>query len=76
MHGMQNQMVRKGVERMKTPEEIKRSLKSCTDVCYGRCKECVYGENDPSECVLRLSGDALAYIIRLEAERDAAEWET
>ena len=55
---------------MKTPEEIKRALK-CANVCNDsgfRCKYCPYcGGNCPD-----LLSDALAYIQKLEAQRDAA----
>ena len=59
---------------MKTPEEIKKGLKCCStqdgylEMCVERCP---YIELDGS-CVCAKSADALAYIQRLERERDAA----
>ena len=63
---------------MKTPEEIKKGLNFCTTECFGHNENCPY-RSDPSECVLHLCTDALAYIQQLESrlaqaerERDAA----
>jgi hypothetical protein len=57
---------------MKTPDEIKKGLERCKD-----CQSCTeYSEpkcpyNDVYECVDALLDDAFAYILQLEAERDA-----
>lgn len=54
---------------MKTPEEIKKGLECCAE--YGNCSEgCPYNPN--KDCGHDLYSDALAYIQRLERERDAA----
>ena len=56
---------------MKTPEEIKKGLESCrADECHGHHIDCPY--KDDSFCIMRVCGDALAYIERLEFEHDAA----
>ena len=52
---------------MKTPEEIKMGLESCNK---SACKRCNYLEI--GDCVNKMCRDALAYIKRLERERDAA----
>lgn len=51
------------MERMKSPDVIKKSLHACS-VCDHR--ECEYTKN--VLCVQMMCGDALAYIKRLEAE--------
>lgn len=56
---------------MKTPDEIKMSMKCCYDT--GSCLEgCSYGKLYFPECVISMCGDTLSYIQQLEAERDAA----
>lgn len=57
----------------RTPEEIKRGLECCTDVCDDGCDACVYDSQYNRRdklCLVRLKIDALALIQRLEAERD------
>lgn len=56
---------------MKTPDEIKKGLECCADV--GRCNtDCPYGDDWHPKCIIKKSGDALAYIQQLERERAAA----
>lgn len=56
---------------MKTPDEIKRGLQHCSE---DGCKGCDYEE----DCYMAdgfsvLAWDALAYIKRLEAEKEALQ---
>jgi len=51
------------------PDEIKKGLE-CHFEVDGVCDECPY--NDEPDCTRLVYMDALAYIQRLEAERDAA----
>lgn len=53
---------------MKTPEEIKKGLRCCT--CIEWCAVCPY-EGMP-DCATEKNVDAIAYIQRLERERDTA----
>ena len=58
---------------MKTPDEIKKGLECCVigpSAHYPKCGECPYMYE--SMCSDTFLKDALAYIQRLEAERDAA----
>jgi hypothetical protein len=62
----------------RTPEEIKRGLECCTDVCDEGCNACVYDRpynRRDKLCLVQLKVDALSLIQQLEAERDAAVWE-
>lgn len=52
---------------MKTPEEIKKSLECCAQ--FLECRHCPY---NGEKCTVESSNDALAYILQLERERDAA----
>lgn len=55
---------------MKTPEEIKTGFKC---LMPGECPEdCPYRDVDALDCRLHLMKDAIAYIQKLERERDAA----
>lgn len=50
---------------MKTPEEIKKGLAACSaDECHGQHEGCTY--QDQLFCTMRMCGDALAYIQKLE----------
>lgn len=56
---------------MKTPEEIKKGLKSCgADECHGEHTGCPY--KDDVFCIMHICGDALSYITQLEAR--APKW--
>lgn len=62
---------------MKLPEVIKKGLELCSIECCGHNESCPF-VGDPSECVLNLSANSLAYITQLESrlaqlerERDA-----
>lgn len=58
---------------MKTPEEIKRAL-ACPVREQGEqleCSECVYHGRELPPCLPAMHEDAIEYIRRLEAERDA-----
>lgn len=59
---------------MKTPDEIKKGLYCCShdeDGC--NCEHCPYNLGLlESGCIAIFAADALAYIQRLERERDAA----
>ena len=51
---------------MKTPEEIKKGLGSCSaDECHGDHTDCPYIDN--VLCIRAICGDALAYIQQLES---------
>ena len=57
----------------RTPEEIKKGLECCTDICDEGCKGCVY--NRPYNrrdklCLVQLKVDALALNWQIEHERD------
>ena len=56
---------------MKPPEEIKKGLKLCSIDCFGHNESCPF-VGDPSECVLNLSDNALAYIQQLESSLEQA----
>ena len=56
----------------RTPEYIKTSLAAHGSSCAERCADCEYGNAPRLDCSEGLCIDALAYIERLEAERDAA----
>lgn len=58
---------------MKTPEEIKKGLTTCSSGEHGtECLECVYEDDCTAEgCYIPLSKDVLEYIRQLEEERDA-----
>lgn len=49
----------------RTPEVIKKGLECCARYCS--CHECPYSDE---RCATMLPYDALAYIQKLEAERD------
>lgn len=60
---------------MKTPEEIKEGLERCVPYEEDEsCAECPYKRegNSKETCYERKTADAIAYIERLERERDAA----
>ena len=55
---------------MKTPEEIKHALECCSNhIMDSDCSCCEYGQE--ANCDAGLHFDALDYIRRLEAEREA-----
>lgn len=55
---------------MKTPEDIKKGLASCSaDECHGNHADCPYIGD--IMCIRNICGDAFAYIEQLERERDA-----
>ena len=55
---------------MKTPDEIKKGLGSCSaDECHGDHVDCPYIGN--VLCIREICYDALAYIQQLEREKDA-----
>lgn len=59
---------------MKTHEEIKKGLGSCSSYeCLGNHTDCPYFESDM--CMTFATGDALAYIKQLEAELAAVKRE-
>lgn len=57
---------------MKTPEEIKESMRQCYEWLEGtgRCDKCQYNDLDLYACGRKLTGDALAYIEQLEERID------
>lgn len=57
---------------MKTPEEIKESMRQCYGWLEGtgRCDKCQYNDLDLYACGRKLTGDALAYIEQLEERID------
>lgn len=55
----------------RTPEEIKTSLRMCSEICFGR-SDCPYYDGVNEKCQTKLTFDALALIKHLESERDAA----
>lgn len=58
---------------MKTPEEIKKGLAACSaDECHGQHEGCTY--QDQFFCTMRMCGDALAYIQRLEERCKTLEY--
>ena len=57
----------------RTPEEIKRILRWLDYACgSNECEECEYHDICNSRTRIGIERDTLAYIERLEAERDAA----
>lgn len=56
---------------MKTADEIKRGLATCAE---DDCRDCAYYKGKAT-CLQGMIADALAYIKRLEAERDAQKAE-
>jgi hypothetical protein len=56
----------------KTPNEIKKGLECCNRT-FDACHDCPYDTYDEGwGCTVEKNADALAYILQLEAERDAA----
>ena len=55
---------------MRTPEEIKKGLECCASLDEKECEVCPYKPD--RVCGETKNGDALAYILQLERERDAA----
>lgn len=53
---------------MKTPDEIKQALRLCDAVCCPL--DCPYFRSTSANCVKKLHKNALAYVKRLEAERE------
>lgn len=54
----------------RTPEEIKKGLEYCTDICDEGCDVCVYDSRYNRRdklCLVQLKLDALAYIQQLES---------
>lgn len=58
---------------MRTPEEIKKGLKHCSEKAGGKtkCSECVYFKDGRGWCSTTITRDALAYIQQLEARMEA-----
>ena len=56
---------------MKTPEEIKKGLKHCSEKAGGKtkCSECVYFKDGRGWCSTAITRDALAYIQQLEEQQ-------
>lgn len=57
---------------MKTPEEIKKGLECCTDICDEGCKICAYNKpynRRDKQCLVQLKVDARALIQQLESEK-------
>lgn len=57
-----------GGRAMKTPDEIKQALRLCDAVCC--TLDCPYFRSTSANCVKKLHKNALAYVKRLEAERE------
>lgn len=56
---------------MRTPEEIKKGLQSCSDVTHGQdCRKCAYRKG-ATMCIEELMADALVYINYLEEHAEA-----
>ena len=54
---------------MKTPDEIKKAVSLC--ILCERCTDCPYCESESETgCMSALNADVLAYIKKLEAERE------
>lgn len=54
---------------MKTPNEIKKAVSLC--ILCENCTDCPYYESESETgCMSELNADTLAYIERLEAERE------
>ncbi len=51
---------------MKKPEEIKKALKLCSELCGKNCP--YHGDKEDYECQALLADDALVLIKRLEAQ--------
>lgn len=59
---------------MKTPDEIKKAVSLC--ILCERCTDCPYRESESETgCMSALNADALAYIEKLEAEREGKSHE-
>lgn len=58
---------------MRSPEEIKKGLKHCSEKAGGKtkCSECVYFKDGRGWCSTTITRDALAYIQQLEARMEA-----
>ena len=67
------QSVAKEVFEMRTPEEIKKGLKHCSEKAGGKtkCSECVYFKDGRGWCSTAITRDALAYIQQLETRMEA-----
>ena len=65
------QSVVKEVFEMRTPEEIKKGLKHCSEKAGGKtkCSECVYFKDGRGWCSTTITKDALSYIQQLEAQQ-------
>lgn len=59
---------------MKTPEDVKKGLRNCSDAKNDYCKGCPYDVGEKGNCAIcitMVTGDALAYIQQLEREKAA-----
>ena len=67
------QSVAKEVFEVRTPEEIKKGLKHCSEKAGGKtkCSECVYFKDGRGWCSTAITRDALAYIQQLETRMEA-----
>lgn len=56
---------------MRTPEEIKKGLKHCSEKAGGKtkCSECIYFNDPHGWCSTAITKDALSYIQQLEAQQ-------
>lgn len=56
---------------MRTPEEIKKGLKYCSEKAKRKtnCSECIYFNDPRGWCSTAITKDALSYIQQLEAQQ-------